>query len=114
GYNPTNNEHQVRIAYTELEQILYLIASYNNGKKEIPLKPTDFKDYSLLTSSFYDGLRAKRFVFPATVTGNHFAYSYTIVGKELMFLSALPWYSEKPTDTLEYHIILPDSLSLLY
>lgn len=114
GFNPSLNQHQVQIAYTELESVQNLVATYNTGKKDIALKATEFTDHSLLTSSFYDGLRAKRFVFPETAMGNYFAYSYTVQAKELIFLSSLPWYSEKQTDTLEYIINLPEGLSLIY
>jgi hypothetical protein len=104
----------VDIPFTELEKItgleVYLLDP--GGKRGKKIK--DIARRSLLSSSFYDGIRAYSFVLEKSILPVPFEVSYTVTNSSLLFLSKLLLNSYDCMDTAHYTLEVPAACRLFY
>ncbi len=112
GVQQKNERTVIDAPYTELETITDIDAYYVVKGKKKHIK--DFAVRSLMSSSFYNGVKAKTFVFEAADESYAAGYSYTVKNPELMFLSFLELNSATCTDTFKYTLAIPSDLKLNY
>lgn len=102
------------ISYGELETIVDLNATYQKGRKYVPVQNDDITDRSIISNNFYTGRRLKDIRYPTVEDAFDTELNYTIEGQQPMLLSGFQLTHLEPVDTFIYSIQLPEGVELLY
>ena len=113
GTKTRDKDNTISIPFTELEKVEDLKVNVQNKKGNF-VKLKEFREHALVSSSFYDGVKAKSFIIEGSTFSYDFNYSYTKRCEDLMFFDNVQLNYGDCALEINHHIYVPENYKFLY